>query len=321
MYQSERLSFTGYLIPVIQRACAAYGVGDLVAFVPIETGCEDYNLKIETTSGKYVLKILANFRTPAEELHYINVLEAVRDAGVAHPRVLNTNNGGIAFLDSGMRMILMEYVDGRDFFALSRVPNDTELDFICGQIAKINKIKIPEFQDMAFGYWNVENMHKTFNEARKFLNPSDTKLVTRAMGEFDTIPVDKLPRAFCHRDMIKTNFIKTDKNLFVIDFSAGNVYPKIYDLAVVIYALMFDGIHSIPEITKKVVGFYNKYEKLTDIEIEFLPKFSLGCATMELIGSVRWKYLSNQKIREIDDLINLGRQNLNLYFNNPKIYQ
>ncbi|MCL2439048.1 MAG: phosphotransferase [Alphaproteobacteria bacterium] len=315
MYEA-RLNFKGDLAPVIRRACAAYGVGEMMKFKLIEAGYEDYNLKVSTMGGgKYVLKIFASFRSAIDIERYIAVLNKVIESDIASPTLYHTEDG-IMFSDSGLSMVMMDFVDGMTFYQLGAAPTNKVLEFICEQTAKINRIKLgKKYPEIDFNYYDVRNMHKTFEEALSFLSPEDRALATLAMEEFDTVPVEALPTCFCHRDIIKTNVMRgRDGKIFLIDFSAGNIYPRIYDLAVIIYHLCFDGRTSMQKISKVVAEMYQKYGTLEPIELEYLAKFALGCACMEMVGSIRWKHLSSQNNSENEDYIELGRTALKLYF-------
>lgn len=58
----SRVSYSGDFGSVIDRLCAAYGIGASVGYSVIDRGYEDCNVLIRTAEAKYVAKIFAKRR-------------------------------------------------------------------------------------------------------------------------------------------------------------------------------------------------------------------------------------------------------------------
>lgn len=90
---TDRLSFSGDFSQFITDLTADYDLGNLHDFQPIEIGYEDCNVILRTTSGTYVTKIFAKYRTPEDITRYAAIMEAVTSSEVNHPNLL-MNRGG-----------------------------------------------------------------------------------------------------------------------------------------------------------------------------------------------------------------------------------
>ena len=90
----DRLNYSGRLEPVVDRLCGAYKIGKPTKFSIIEVGYEDCNVIVETASGKYVAKIFSKVRSQEDIVRYSTIMDKATKAGVNHPTLLKTPDGG-----------------------------------------------------------------------------------------------------------------------------------------------------------------------------------------------------------------------------------
>lgn len=310
----DRLNYTGNLDPVVKRLSAVYQIGEPTGFSVIEVGYEDCNIVIKTPKDKYVAKIFSKVRTPQDITRYSTIMEKAVKAGVNHPPLIKTDDGNVVYTDTqanGVSMVLMQFVQGKSFLELDRVPDEDELQKVLEQAARINRIDFhPPY---IFDSWAIPNIQTMFNKVREFIKPEDISLVEQAMVKYREIPVDDLPHSFVHGDFTKANVLKGDDGeVYILDFSVTNWYPRIQELAVICANLLHDTNNSMSlrEKCEMVADQYNKLNQLTPDERQHLYAYTLAGVTMEFMGAHQEKYINGNDTEETDYWLNLGREGL-----------
>lgn len=308
---TDRLAYSGDLEPVIDRLCAAYGVGTPANSRVIEVGYEDCNVVLETDQDKYLAKMFAKTRSAEDIARYATTMQKVVEAGVNHPELLTTSSGEITYTDSGITLVLMRFVEGKTFFELDRAPDAEERKVVLEQAAKVNGIDYrPTY---LFDSWAIPNIRAMFDKIRQFIEPDDLKLVEQAMAQYEAIPVDDLPHCFVHGDFTKTNVLKgEDGKIYILDFSVANWYPRIQELSVVAANLLHESgdTSSLEERCSKVADEYSRFNPLTDEERRHLPAYALAGIAMEYMGAHQEKHINGNDTNETDYWLNLGREGL-----------
>jgi Ser/Thr protein kinase RdoA (MazF antagonist) len=308
---SSRLDYSGSLKPVIDRLAIAYGLGKISSISIIEVGYEDCNVKLETTTSNYIAKIFSKARSGSDISRYTKIMELVTSAGIKHPDILLTKAGDLLYTDSNLSMVLMKFIEGKTFLELDRSPNRTELEKIIAQAAKINKIdyKPPYLTDS----WAIPNIKEMYKRVGKFIAPEDKSLVETVISNYSKIPVATLPHCFVHGDFTKANIINGNNGeLYVLDFSVSNWYPRIQELAVIAANLLYDKSDPTP-LRKKcdmVASFYSKQNSLTKEEEDNLYHYALAGVAMEFMGSHQERFINGNDTEETRYWFNLGHLSL-----------
>lgn len=236
---TDRLDYAGELEPIVERVCEAYGIGTYSGHKVIEAGYEDCNVIIDTDQDRFMAKMFAKARKPEDIARYTEIMQHVLAAGVNHPELVTTIEDASVFTDSGVSMVLMRFVEGKTFLELGRLPTADERAEILEQAAKINRLDYkPPY---LFDSWAIPHIDSMLERVKKYVDPEDLRLVEQVKKRYEAIPVDDLPHAFVHGDIIKTNLVKADEGgIFVIDFSVANWYPRIQELAVIAANLLHE---------------------------------------------------------------------------------
>lgn len=310
----DRLNYEGNLDSVVNRLCSAYQVGDPTDFSVIEVGYEDCNVIITTPKDKYVAKIFSKGRTTQDITRYSTVMEKAVEAGVNHPPLIKTTDGGVVYVDTqanGISMVVMQFVIGKSFFELDRAPDKEELQRVLEQAAKVNRIDYhPQY---LFDSWAIPNIQAMFDRVKEFIKPEDVPLVEQAITQYDEIQVDSLPHCFVHGDFTKANVLKGDDGkVYILDFSVANWYPRIQELAVITANLLHDVNNPISLRDKcgVVADEYSKLNQLTPEERNHLYSYTLAGVAMEFMGSHQEKYINGNDTEETEYWLNLGREGL-----------
>lgn len=308
---TDRLAYSGDLEPVIERLCATYGIGIPTNSSIIEVGYEDCSVVLETDQDKYLAKMLAKTRTAEDITRYVNTMQRVVEAGINHPELLTTSSGEVIYIDSGITLALMRFVEGKTFFELDRAPDADGQKVVLEQAAKVNSIDYkPAY---LFDSWAIPNIRVMFDKVRQFIELDDLKLVEQAMAHYEAIPVDDLPHSFVHGDFTKTNVLKgNDGKIYILDFSVANWYPRIQELSVIVANLLHDNSDnsSLEDRCSQVADKYSRYNPLTNEERRHLPAYALAGIAMEFIGAYQEKYINGNDTDETAYWLNLGREGL-----------
>ncbi|HRQ86518.1 MAG TPA: phosphotransferase [Candidatus Saccharibacteria bacterium] len=308
---TNRLAYTGNLKSLIERVVKAYGVGTLNSHSVVEVGYEDCNVIIKTDQDKYLAKMFAKTRKPEEITRYTDIMRRVVEAGVSHPELLKTTGGEITHTENDVSLVLMRFIEGETFFELDRAPDENERRAILEQAAKINAIDYePPY---LFDSWAIPNIGAMFGKVKQFIESDDLPLVEQAMTQYSVVPVSELPHAFVHGDFTKTNILKADDGeIYVLDFSVANRYPRIQELAVIVANLLHDkdDTTTLQDRCTQVADEYSQFAELTDQERQHLPAYALAGVAMEFMGAHQEKYISGNDTEETDYWLNLGRNGL-----------
>jgi len=305
---TDRLVYTGDLAPLIARIAEAYGVGTPTDYSVIEVGYEDCNVIINTEQGRFLVKMFAKTRTSEEITRYTNVMRKVVEAGVRHPELMFANSE-VVYTDSGVSLVLMRFIEGKTFFELDRAPDEDERHAILEQAAKINAIDYePPY---LFDSWAIPNINELLERVKQYVEPDDLVLVEQVIAQYNTIPVDELPHCFVHGDFTKTNVLKGDDgNLYILDFSVANSYPRIQELAVIAANLLYDNKTPLQERCQIVADKYGQLTELTEIERQYLPVYALTGVAMEFLGAHLEKFSNGNDTEETEYWLTLGRNGL-----------
>jgi len=271
----DRIGFEGEIKPVLYLVCEDFCLGRYKDHAVVELGYEDFNVVLETESGKYFIKFFANFRDEKDCLRYVNIIEKSIEAGVSCPKLLKSTSGHLyktKFQNHDFRLVAMEYVEGESLYQSRIMPTKDEMRFIIKQAAIINQINLKP--DFIYDSWEVVNFLPEFEKKKKYLNDDDLNLIEPIAVELAKTDIGRLPHCFVHGDLVTTNIMrKKSGQICIIDFAVGNYYPRIIELVVLFCNTLFD--ENDPGRTAENYDFalkeYQKYIKLTDQELKVLP--------------------------------------------------
>ena len=89
----SRIDEIGNINILSNLVCKEYNFGSIKDTFLIEIGYEDFNAIIDTTSGKYLMKVFANFRSDEEASECINRSYIAYKNNVKTPRVYENSKG------------------------------------------------------------------------------------------------------------------------------------------------------------------------------------------------------------------------------------
>ena len=174
----ERIGYNGDLKPLFSSVVHDYQLGKLIDYKPILQGYEDFNVVLETDSGKYLAKVMASSRSKKEVDQYFNTIRVALDNGVSHPKMYKNSKGDLYTMtidNRNVRLIVMNYVEGSDFYKLGTKPDKEESIFLCQQAAKINKLDL--HLEFVYDGWAVPNFLKEYEGVEDRLGKEDLEFI------------------------------------------------------------------------------------------------------------------------------------------------
>lgn len=310
----HRIGYGGRIDDVSIRLCKDYALGKFVSNRIIPTGYEDFNYTLVTSKGKFFVKIFMKKRSDGDCKRLVDVYVKAVQRGIKHPRILESNQGFYYVINSKgtkLRLCVMNFIEGRDFFNLNKKPTINELRVLAKQAVLINTMNIePKY---IYDSWAIVNFIKEFEKKKKYILKDDLRYLEPLISDFKQTNIEKLPHCFVHGDIIATNVIR-DKNgnLWITDFSVSNYYPRIQELAVLACDLCFDlkNKKTSEHNFESVLAEYQKTIELTADELSTLPTFIKLAHAMHVICASYEKFANGNSSKENEYFLNHGRTGL-----------
>lgn len=316
----NRINLNIPLEDLSKKVCHEYNLGEFINNKVIEIGYEDFNYILNTSTGKYVVKVFSCDRSLKAAKELTQRAETAYTNGVACPKMYKSRKGKtlsvLPLNNVKYRLLVMDYINGHNFFTLKQLPNNKELEIIATQLAKLNLIKYkPPF---IYDKWAIVNFVEEYNKNISLVDEVDKPLIDQAYALFTSCDFKKLKYGFVHGDIIETNVIKDEAGkLYFIDFSVSNFLPRIVDLAVTICDLCLD-LNDLETSKKRAELFINAYEKispLSEYEKECLYKFIVCHQAITILETTREKKLENNQTEENEIFLQKGKSGLRAVIN------
>lgn len=306
----ERIKYEGEVEDISLKICEDYDLGEFKSNKIVLMGYEDFNFNLETSKGKYFVKVFAKFRDMGDCKRYVDVIRSAIDAGVSTPGLLECGQGFLYVSEINgveLRLCVMEFIEGKTLFELGESLTDDEIRFIAKQASIINLIDIKP--KLVNDEWAITNFLKEFKRKKDSLDKEDLALIEPFVKKFKDLEIEKLPHCFVHGDIISTNVMKdSDGKLWIIDFAVSNYYPRIQELALLACNILFSG--DAKENLKIALDEYQKKVKLTQKELDSLENYIQLAHAMHLLSGNFEKVEKGNELPENDYWINQGRSGL-----------
>ena len=298
---------------LVAHVAAEYRLGGVVDWSVLATGYEDCNIDLRTKQARVVVKVFAATRPAGMAGRTAGVIEAVREAGVRHPRLHADAAGDDVHSYDGHQLLVMDFAPGRTFYDLGRPPDQAELARLVEQAARIHACQARPGQ--VFDSWAIANLVPLAGQVGGLLDACQRRLVDDAISAMAAASFWSLPVTLIHADLTAGNvLLGPGGELTVLDFALANRWPRLQELAVIAASLLHGSPGTIPRRMEKVAGMYSRAAAvpLTAAEEAALDAFGQGAAAMELLGGLdQWQ--QGNRGPETDLLITIGTAGLRDY--------
>lgn len=319
------------MLELIDKVLKAYGLGQLIEAQGVEVGYEDVNVILETTTGKYLLKILIDFilkkpRSTAASFRYVETMESFRADEIPVPGLfpvvgLNEQSKlSTKFLfqqqvphnPEPVWMLVMEFFEGKDF--IDQPPTLEDISSVAKFLAKINQSKLE--RQAVYDPWQPHYLSRSYQESCNLLKEPAKSLVENLLSKFAQIDQTKLPRSVIHADFMRNNLLKNSHGQYcLLDFGVVNAGPRISDLAVFLAGFCMDAKDSLEKnLSAYQTGLaaYDRAAHLTEYEEQHLGTMVKAAYACFHLPALYEKMVENNQTAENDYWIWLGEAGLTM---------
>ena len=287
----KRIKYSGDIKLLLVEVCREFFLGKYRSHKVLTIGYEDLNIRLETSTGIFLVKILAHFRDQNSRMRLSQIMEEVQknERVIAHPKLYPSSQGylhEVILYGAAYHLFVMQFITGESFYEIGTRPNKVEIAYLARQAALINKLELKPIY--SYDVWSITNFIEEYAKAKKYLTRKDLKLINPLVSSYSSSEFTALPHSFVHGDIIDTNVIK-DKlgKLWIIDFALANINPRIHELAVLSCNLLFDpkNPNAFEENYHLALDEYQKHIPLEKAEIDLIPICIRIAHSMHIIGA------------------------------------
>lgn len=310
----ERIGFLGDIKDIAAAICKDFNLGNVVGHALIAVGYEDFNFLLKTTTGKFFIKIFAASRTLSDCKRNVEIMLKAASGGVRIPKLIKSNQGYFYLLNLEgvqLRMCVMEFIEGKDMFSAKSSLTTGDIQSLARQAVLINALDIKP--EPIYDSWAITNFPAEFKKKSKYLHPDDLQLIKPLLTDFKNLNIKTLPHCFAHGDIIRTNVIKNKKgDIWIVDFSVANHYPRIQELAVLACDILFDknSQKKSEQNLRVALAEYQKTITLTQRELGVLPTYIKLAHAMHVLCATFQRNVMNNRTPENKYFLEIGRAGL-----------
>lgn len=309
----ERINNANDISEISKRVCNIYEIGDYIKHKIIEVGYEDFNVILDTTCGRYFMKILNKDRTEEQCERLANIYDIARSNGINVPMIYKNKNKlmeKIEIQNTSLRILLMEYINGTNMYELERNLTLEEIKQVAYQAAKIDKIdfKVKLYYDE----WTLTNFEDEYQKKYHLICEEDKEIVDKFYQEFIKLDLENLPKSYIHGDIMNANLIKDEEKIWLIDFSAVNYLPRIIELVVIAYGICI--YNNREDSIRRLNYFLNCYNEENEITKAELNIFDAMLNAMGAMSIMQASYIkaNNKNFKENQYWLDKGKEVINL---------
>ena len=258
-----------------KKICKQYNLGDLKSFKAFPGGLVNYNFKLTTEKGNFVLRILGSkmddWKTTKFYLEQ-DVLKHLKKKKFPYkiPRAIKSIDGEILGKIGKYNYWIYSFLEGKTDVEL----NNERLKEIAKAISvyylAIKDFKIDKTHRFLSAVWLLESYKNLGKQLKKIKNPNKIdKLMKDNFDEFFNILKEiskinlKIKPIVAHGDMINSNVLfKGNKIVGIIDFDNLRIAPRTEDIA---YALRLHSVNHDGLNKKRFNLMLNEYERKTKL--------------------------------------------------------
>lgn len=309
----KRVKLNISLEELLERIQKLYNFGTIASYKVLGKGVIEVNIKVTTTTGKFVLKIFSEKKYWRVK-QLTNFLRHIKSKGLKVQNILSTKRSKLYFRINGVSRYyyacLLSYFPGKDFSTSD--PNLETIREIAKSLVQINKtkIKVASHYDECL----IPNLASEFKKKAYLIkNKKYKNILLDYSRKLSAINFDLLQDGVIHGDLSREHVLFKDKEICLLDFGALNSDKVVVDLAIAMSWFCLDvNNFSRESFWQKYSLFletYKKYIKLSDYEIKVLPilicanyamNYLLGKYYLEVIGEPHAKYYADFGKRGID---------------------
>jgi Ser/Thr protein kinase RdoA (MazF antagonist) len=252
-----------------------FPVGIVKNITPIMEGYEAANIQIETTIGKFVIKIFESDRNITNIHDTILVLTTLKEKSIPSTELVKGTHGYLGTYpeqENIVYFILLKFFEGKSFEEI--VPAQKDINQIAKYLGLLNNLKIQIVS--AYDSWGIRHFVEEFDKHAHKLTQDELSYINDIVEKMRHVQFLSLPQAFIHGDMQKKHVLINAKNEYcILDFGCMANDARLIEIATFIAWFCFDENNwdKSETIIKEVLQAYEETQSLTSKEKELLPLF------------------------------------------------
>lgn len=256
--------------------CESYQLGEYQNHNLIFVGIDDLSYYLDTTKGKYVVKMINHEKTKEEIEGFVGKNLVIFKNGIKAPKILSNGEENLFTCnmdDVQINLIVMECIDGRDLYSFNQKITKADIDKLIDNVTLLHNIK-DIVENKEYDEYCFMQIKKDYQKTKSFLPKGIKQKVKEAIQEFDKIKINQLPKCFIHGDLISTNIMKDKKDeLWLIDFYQSGNGIRVLDIVKILNSVIdnYQYKDEVEELEQYFLKQYRKRIPLTEYELEVLP--------------------------------------------------
>lgn len=176
-------------------------------YFPINEGYEDANIILNTTNGKYVLKIFFAERDLKNINSYIKILRECKNIGVQTTEILTDCNNGLGlFENSGVKTyyIITKFFEGKNFQNIT--PAMEDIKNVTQYLSKLNTLNFEV--DKEYDAWGLKAFPDEYKKKKDKLTFEQDLLIKDIYSDYIKLDMSNFSKSVIHGDMQRKHVIK-----------------------------------------------------------------------------------------------------------------
>lgn len=272
----ERIGKEINLENLSKEICRVYKLGDYKEYKLILVGIDDLSYFLDTTTGKYIVKIINHEKTNVEIDEFIQKNSVITENNIKAPKLIAYDENYLFTYDMDglhINLVVMEYIDGSDLYSINKQITKQDIEKLIDILIPLHKIE-DKIENKEYDEYCFMKIKEDYKKTKEVLPKSIKEQVEQTIGDFEKIELEKLPKCFIHGDLISSNIMKDkNKNLYLIDFYQSGIGLRILDIVKVLNSVIdnYKYENDTEELEQYFLKQYNKKMPLTAYELEVLP--------------------------------------------------
>lgn len=259
-----------------ENVCRYYKLGDYKDHKLILVGIDDLSYFLDTTNGRYVVKIINHEKTNEEMDEFIQKSIVIAKNNIKAPRLIPYKENYLFTYNMDgfhINLVVMEYIDGSDLYSINKQITKEDIEKLIDILIPLHKIE-DKIENKEYDEYCFMKIKEDYQKTKNVLPKDIKEQVEETMKDFEKIELEKLPKCFIHGDLISTNIMKDkNKDLWLVDFYQSGVGFRILDIVKVLNSVIdnYKYKNDTEELEQYFLEQYNKKMPLTPYELEILP--------------------------------------------------